>query len=107
MSQPTRAVTLRGASITLSLAGAGLSGISCASENIAEPTDAASPVDGATALTLSATLLSFRQLSVGAFHTCGVTTDDQAYRWGYNSLGQLGDGTAIQRPTPVAVAAPR
>lgn len=49
--------------------------------------------------------LSFRQVSIGAYHTCGVTTTYRAYCWGYGQFGQLGDGgTTISQPTPVAVA---
>jgi alpha-tubulin suppressor-like RCC1 family protein len=51
--------------------------------------------------------LSFRQVSAGSRHTCGVTTTDQAYCWGYNGYsthgGQLGDGTTTQRLKPIAV----
>jgi alpha-tubulin suppressor-like RCC1 family protein len=48
--------------------------------------------------------LSWRQISAGGYHTCGVTTDDRAYCWGLP--GQLGDGTTMSRlkPTPVAGA---
>jgi hypothetical protein len=47
--------------------------------------------------------LSFRQVSAGVGHTCGVTTDNLAYCWGRN-FGSLGDGTTTDRLTPVAVA---
>jgi alpha-tubulin suppressor-like RCC1 family protein len=48
--------------------------------------------------------LAFRQISATHLNTCGVTTDDRAYCWGYNGAGQLGDGTTTNRtrPTPVA-----
>jgi alpha-tubulin suppressor-like RCC1 family protein len=42
--------------------------------------------------------------AAGADHTCGVTTGGVAYCWGWNSQGVLGDGTATNRTTPVAVA---
>jgi alpha-tubulin suppressor-like RCC1 family protein len=50
--------------------------------------------------------LHFNGVSAGADsrHTCGVTTDDRAYCWGWNFRGQLGDGTTTSRRTPVAVA---
>jgi alpha-tubulin suppressor-like RCC1 family protein len=48
--------------------------------------------------------LAFRQISPGGIHVCGVTTGHEAYCWGDNSRGQLGDGTRTSRPTPVRVA---
>lgn len=48
--------------------------------------------------------MQFRKIALSARATCGVTVDDQLLCWGYNALGQLGDGTTTQRsaPTPVA-----
>jgi alpha-tubulin suppressor-like RCC1 family protein len=46
--------------------------------------------------------LSFRQISAGTVHTCGVTTGNRAYCWG--SGGHLGDGTGTSRVRPVPVA---
>ena len=46
----------------------------------------------------------FRQISAGGSHTCALTYSDQrAYCWGYNSAGELGDGTLIERHAPVPV----
>ena len=49
--------------------------------------------------------LRFRELGAIAttVHTCGLTISHQAYCWGFNRNGQLGDGTTIDRTTPVAV----
>src|SRR5688572_10541592 len=47
--------------------------------------------------------LAFRQISAGREFTCGVTTGDRAYCWGFNGNGQLGDGTQTSRLAPVAV----
>ena len=46
---------------------------------------------------------TFRSLSAGYQFTCGLTTGNAAYCWGYNQGGELGDGTTTQRNTPVAV----
>jgi alpha-tubulin suppressor-like RCC1 family protein len=53
------------------------------------------PTDPSSTPTLATTAasLAFYQLSGGGSHSCGVTTDNRAYCWGYNQLGQLGDGT--------------
>jgi alpha-tubulin suppressor-like RCC1 family protein len=48
--------------------------------------------------------LAFRSVDGGYYHTCGVTTANVGYCWGINPEGQLGDGTATQRWTPVKVA---
>jgi alpha-tubulin suppressor-like RCC1 family protein len=48
--------------------------------------------------------LSFRRVSAGWGHTCGVTTNDRAYCWGLNTDGALGDGTNASTNRPVAVA---
>jgi hypothetical protein len=56
------------------------------------------------ALATTATALSFRQLSVGTLHSCGVTTDNVAYCWGNNHEGELGNGTTSGSGTPVKVA---
>jgi alpha-tubulin suppressor-like RCC1 family protein len=47
----------------------------------------------------------FRQVSAGFIHSCGVTPTYQAFCWGSNRKGELGDGTNVgQRLKPVAVA---
>ena len=41
----------------------------------------------------AAATLTFREVSAGHFHSCGVTSDNRAYCWGYNESGQLGTGS--------------
>ena len=36
---------------------------------------------------------SFKALSVGGLHSCAIDFNDQAWCWGFNGFGQLGDGT--------------
>jgi alpha-tubulin suppressor-like RCC1 family protein len=51
--------------------------------------------------------LQFSEVSAGSGpfpHTCGVTTGERAFCWGFNENGELGDGTTANSLTPVAVA---
>jgi alpha-tubulin suppressor-like RCC1 family protein/pimeloyl-ACP methyl ester carboxylesterase len=50
--------------------------------------------------------LRFRSISAGSGHTCGLTAAEDAYCWGVNSFGQLGDGTTTVRGVPTAVGRP-
>ena len=45
-------------------------------------------------------------ISVGFFHTCAILDDGSVSCWGYNSEGQLGDGTTTNRNTPTLVTFP-
>jgi alpha-tubulin suppressor-like RCC1 family protein len=47
--------------------------------------------------------LTFAQISVGEFHTCGLIESGAAYCWGQNYRGQLGDGTFTDSGVPTAV----
>jgi alpha-tubulin suppressor-like RCC1 family protein len=43
-------------------------------------------------------------LSAGEDHTCILKSNEKAYCWGENSVGQLGDGSTESSMTPVAVS---
>ncbi len=49
------------------------------------------------------TITNVVQIEAGAFHTLALKADGTVWAWGTNADGQLGDGTAISRPTPVQV----
>ena len=42
-------------------------------------------------------------VSAGGFHACALTTAGAVSCWGSNEYGQLGDGSLIDNPAPVAV----
>ncbi len=48
--------------------------------------------------------LTFRSISAGGWHSCGVTTADVPYCWGFNGSGRLGSGTTTDTKVPVAVS---
>lgn len=50
--------------------------------------------------------LKFLSVSVGSHHACGVSEDGDAYCWGRNSEGALGDGTRDDSGVPVLVVTP-
>lgn len=49
------------------------------------------------------TSLRFTAISAGASHTCALTAEGEAYCWGDNSYGEVGDGTYNRRLVPTRV----
>ena len=43
------------------------------------------------------------EISTGSYHTCALMDDSSVRCWGSNEFGQLGDGTTIEKTTPVSV----
>ena len=62
-------------------------------------TDVVSPV--AVGLGAGAVAVS---VALGYTHSCALLSDGVVKCWGRNALGQLGDGTATNRLTPVTVS---
>src|SRR5690606_31060028 len=50
--------------------------------------------------------VTFTSISAGVNHSVALGSDGNAYAWGYNGYGQLGDGTDTPSNTPVQVQAP-
>jgi serine/threonine protein kinase/alpha-tubulin suppressor-like RCC1 family protein len=49
---------------------------------------------------------SFAAIRVFGSHTCATTSSGEAFCWGYNLAGQLGDGSRLNRTLPVRVEPP-
>jgi alpha-tubulin suppressor-like RCC1 family protein len=84
---------IRGWSITLLLTGTALVGCSDDSEKPTEPGTPEAPT-----LATTSAALAFAQVSAGGVHSCGRTSDNRAYCWGFNGSGQLGDGSGDSGP---------
>ena len=50
--------------------------------------------------------VSFQSIAADNYHTCALTTTGQAYCWGWNQYGQLGNNSTANSLTPVAVQMP-
>lgn len=48
--------------------------------------------------------ITFSFITTGVFQTCGLTDEGEAYCWGRNGSGQLGDGTTTMRTEPIPVS---
>lgn len=46
---------------------------------------------------------TWKQISTGAYHACGISYDNNVYCWGYNYYGQLGNNSADDSHIPVQV----
>ena len=49
---------------------------------------------------------TYLQVSAGSLHSLALGSDGNAYAWGSNGNGQLGDGTRTSQSTPVRVKTP-
>ena len=96
----TQAPTIAMASPTMSVVGA-----------TATPPSQSSPIvrrtrSGVVRAASASFEAAFEGISAGFSHTCAVSSIGEAWCWGSNGSGQIGDGTTTKRLTPVSVAIP-
>ncbi|TZF94253.1 T9SS type A sorting domain-containing protein [Chryseobacterium panacisoli] len=46
---------------------------------------------------------NWKTVGVGVFHSIALKTDGTLWAWGFNSTGQLGDGTNVYKTSPVQI----
>ena len=49
---------------------------------------------------------SWSKVSVGPSHVLAIKSNNTLWAWGFNNVGQLGDGTVISRSSPVQIGNP-
>ena len=79
-------------------------GVKCWGYNIVGQLGDASTAQRLTPVDVSGLATGVRSITAGGDHTCALTTAGGVKCWGYNSDGQLGDGSTAYRLTPVAVS---
>jgi len=47
--------------------------------------------------------IGFDEVVSGRYHSLALTPDNRLFAWGSNTYGQLGDGTTIQKLTPIEI----
>jgi alpha-tubulin suppressor-like RCC1 family protein len=60
-------------------------------------------VDKSSPVSIVGEYTDWIQVSVGEFHSVGLRANGTAWAWGFNSTGQLGDGTIVSKSSPVSV----
>ncbi|NLB13454.1 MAG: RCC1 repeat-containing protein, partial [Gammaproteobacteria bacterium] len=63
-----------------------------------------SSMDRVTPVQVTGLGSGMQAVSVGRDHSCALSQGGAVWCWGRNSFGQLGDGTAVQRFSPVPVS---
>lgn len=66
-----------------------------------------SNANSATPVQIVTSSVKFRHVSDGTSHACAIATTGALYCWGYNADGELGDGSVVNRSTPVLVQNPQ
>lgn len=78
-------------------------GVLCWGDNRSGQLGDGSTLDKPTPTAVIGLSSSVHAIAVGGAHTCVLTIGSGILCWGHNVNGQLGDGTTVDKPTPIAV----
>lgn len=79
-------------------------GVKCWGANFAGQLGDGTQAQRLTPVNVSGLTSGVAAISAGEYHTCALTTGGGMKCWGYNTDGQLGDGTTTGRLIPTAVS---
>ena len=60
-------------------------------------------IDKSSPITVIGGITNWSQVSAGGGHSLGLTDDGIAYAWGSSAQGRLGDGTTVNKSSPITV----
>jgi alpha-tubulin suppressor-like RCC1 family protein len=78
-------------------------GVKCWGNNAYSQLGDGSPNNHLTPVDVSELKSGVTAIDLGMFHACAIIDGGNVKCWGWNAIGQLGDGTRIDRNTPVNV----
>jgi len=81
-----------------------MGGVKCSGNNGNGQLGDGSTLSRLTPVDVSGLTSGVTAIAVGGLHTCALTTWGGVKCWGYNSFGQLGDGSTRDRLTPVDIS---